>query len=405
MSWHKPFNKLVPRLEAARIIEENVNQINRVEEVPLDEAAGRVLAADLVAHSNIPPFDRSSMDGYALRAADTHGASESKPKQLKLLGAGYAGEPFPGIVGDGECIEIATGSPLPEGADAVIMVEYTRVSGKGVDMMLEAKLGDNIEHEGEDIKSGEIVVKAGDVLTAGKIGAAAALGVTSLRVYAKPIVALYSSGNEIVPQGKPLGPGQVYDINTHTLASIVEANGCVALRKGLVPDDSQTILVALKDAGNYDAVVFSGGSSVGSRDFFAQIVEQLGTVHFHGLQVKPGKPTLFGTVHEAPVFGMPGNSTSCLSNAYIFLIPMLRKMARLPAVETKTVEAKLSRLVKSDGEREMFYTVRLENREAVPVFKRSSNITSMAHADGMIIIPAKTKRLEAGSKVNVYLFS
>ena len=405
MSWHKPFTKLVPRLEATRIIAENVNQVNRVEEVPLDEGAGRVLAADLVAHNNIPPFDRSSMDGYAVKAADTHGASESKPKQLKLLGAGYAGEPFAGIVGDGECIEIATGSPLPKGADAVIMVEYARISGKGVDMMREAKLGDNIEHEGEDIKSGEIVVKAGDVLTAGKIGAAAALGVTSLRVYAKPIVALYSSGNEIVPQGKPLGPGQVYDINTHTLASIVEANGCVPLRKGLVPDDAQTMLMTVKEAGNYDAVVFSGASSVGSRDFFAQIVEQLGTVHFHGLQVKPGKPTLFGTVQGTPVFGMPGNSTSCLSNAYIFLIPMLRKMARLPALETKMVEAKLSRLVKSDGEREVFYTVRLENREAVPVFKRSSTITSMAHADGMIIIPAKTKRVEAGSTVNVYLFS
>jgi molybdenum cofactor synthesis domain-containing protein len=405
LSWDKPFTKLVPRLEAARIIDENVNQINRVEEVRLDEAAGRVLAADLVAHGNIPPFDRSSMDGYALRAADTHGASESKPKQLKLLGAGYAGEPFAGIVGDGECIEIATGSPLPKGADSVIMVEYTKLAGNIVEIMRAAKPDDNIEHEGEDIKTGEIVVKAGDVLTAGKIGAAAALGVTSLKVYAKPTVALYSTGNEIVPQGKPLGPSQVYDINTHTLASIVQASGCVALRRGLVPDDTQIMLMTLKEAGNYDAVVFSGGSSVGSRDFFAQVVEQVGTVHFHGLQVKPGKPTLFGTVHGTPVFGMPGNSTSCLSNAYIFLIPMLRKMARLPAVETKTVEAKLSRLVESDGEREVFYTVRLENGEAVPVFKRSSNITSMAHADGMIIIPAKTKRLEAGSKVNVYLFS
>jgi len=405
MSWHKPFTKLVPRLEAARIIDKNVNQINRVEEVRLEEAAGRVLAADLVAHSNIPPFNRSSMDGYALRAADTHGASESKPKQLNLLGVAYAGEPFTGIVGDGECVEIATGSPLPEGADAVIMVEYTRPCGKGVEIMREAKLGDNIEHSGEDIKSGETVVNAGDVLTAGKIGAAAALGVISLGVYAKPTVALYSSGNEIVPQGKPLGPGQVYDINTHTLTSIVEANGCVALRKGLVPDDEQTMLVTVKQAGNYDAVVFSGASSVGTRDFFAQTVERLGIVHFHGLQVKPGKPTLFGTVQGTPVFGMPGNSTSCLSNAYVFLIPMLRKMARLPAVETRTVKAKLTRLIKSDGEREVFYTVRLENGKAVPVFKRSSNITSMAHADGMIIIPARTKRLEAGSQVNVYLFS
>jgi molybdopterin molybdotransferase len=405
MSWHKPFTKLMPRLEATRIIDKNVNQINRVEEVPLDEAAGRVLAADLVAQSNIPPFDRSSMDGYALRAADTLGASESKPRQLKLLGASYAGEPFAGIVGDGECTEIATGSPLPKGADSVIMVEYTRLSGNVVNMMREAKLGDSIEHKGEDIKSGEIVVKTGGVLTAGKIGAAAALGVTSLKVFEKPIVAIYSTGNEIVPQGKPLGPGQVYDINTHTLASVVEANGCVALRKGLVPDDAQTMLMTLKEAGNYDAVVFSGASSVGSRDFFAQIVEQLGTVHFHGLQVKPGKPTLFGSVHGTPVFGMPGNSTSCLSNAYIFLIPVLRKMARLPAVETKIVEAKLSRLVKSDGERELFCTVRVEHGKAVPVFKRSSNITSMAYADGMIIIPAKTKRLKAGSKVNVYLFS
>lgn len=396
----KPFGKLMTRLDALRLIEENTHRLTRVEEVPLGEAYGRVLVADVVAGFNVPPFDRSSMDGYAVRAGDTTGA----PVTLKLIGARHAGEVFDGVVGAGECVEIATGAPVPRGADAVVMVEYTRLTGDGVEIQRATKPGSNVAPEGEDIKAGEAVVKAGEALTPGRLGAVAALGFTKVRVYARPRVAIYSTGNEVVPQGGPLRPGQVYDINSYTLSAVVAANGCVPVVRGLVRDDFEAIAAAVKDASKHDIAVFSGGSSVGVRDLFAGVVEDLGEVHFHGLRVKPGKPTLFGEVEGTPVFGMPGYSTSCLNNAYVFLIPALRRVAGLPPAEQRAVKARLSKAIKAEGEREQFYSVRVEGGQAVPVFKQSGDITSMAYANGYIIIPIGTQLLEAGEEVTVYLF-
>ena len=399
----KPFGKLMTRLDAVRLIDGNTRGLTRVEDVAIEDAAGRVLAEDVVAGFNVPPFDRSSMDGYAVRAGDTAGAS-SKPVTLRLIGARHAGEVFDGVVGDGECVEIATGAPVPKGADAVVMVEYTRLNGDDVEIQREAKPGSNVAPEGEDIKVGEAVVKAGELLTPGRVGAVAALGFSKVKAYAKPRVAIYSTGNEVTPQGKPLNPGQVYDINSYTLSAVVAANGCVPMRRGLVRDDFDAIAAAVRDASAYDVAVFSGGSSVGVRDLFAGVVEDLGVVHFHGLRVKPGKPTLFGEVAGTPVFGMPGYSTSCLNNAYVFLVPALRRVAGLPPAEERTVVARLSRVIKAEGEREQFYSVRVEGGEAVPVFKQSGDITSMAYANGYIIIPIGAKMLEAGDEVTVYLF-
>jgi molybdenum cofactor synthesis domain-containing protein len=400
----KPFGKLMTRLDAVHLIDENIKRITRVEDVPIEEASGRVLAEDVIAGFNVPPFDRSSMDGYAVKAKDTAGAS-SKPLALKLIGTRHAGEVFDGVIGDGECVEIATGAPVPKGADAVVMVEYTKPSNNLVEIQREARLGDNIAPEGEDIKKGEAVVKTGEVLTPGKIGAVAALGFSKVKAYAQPRVAIYSTGNEIVPQGRPLNPGQVYDINSHTLSAVVAAIGCVPVRMGLVRDDLEAITDAVRDAADHDVAVFSGGSSVGVRDLFAGVIEELGVVYFHGLRVKPGKPTLFGKVGATPVFGMPGYSTSCLNNAYVFLVPALRKVAGLPTAEEKTVKARLSRPIKAEGEREQFYSVHLEEGEAVPVFKQSGDITSMAYANGYIVIPIGTKLLDSGTEVTVYLLS
>jgi molybdopterin molybdotransferase len=400
----KPFGKLMTRLDAVRLIDENTRRITRIEEVTIEDAAGRVLAEDVVAGFNVPPFDRSSMDGYAVKASDTAGAS-TKPVTLRLIGAQHAGEIFDGEVSDGECVEIATGAPVPKGADAVVMVEYTRLTSGGVEIQREAKLGSNIAPEGEDIKRGDPVVKASEIITPGKIGAIAALGFSRVKTYVKPRVAIYSTGNEVTPQGKSLKPGHIYDINSYTLSAVVSANGCVPIRRGLVRDDFDAIAAAVKDASAYDVAVFSGGSSVGVRDLFAGVVEELGRVHFHGLRVKPGKPTLFGEVGGKPVFGMPGYSTSCLNNAYVFLVPALRRVAGLPPAEERTVKARLSLAIKVEGEREQFYSVRVEKGKAIPVFKQSGDITSMAYANGYIIIPIGTKQLEAGNEVTVYLFA
>jgi molybdopterin molybdotransferase len=400
----KPFGKLMTRVDALRLIEENSRKITRVEDVKIEDAAGRVLAKDIIAEFNVPPFDRSSMDGYAVKAKNTRGDPRN-PVFLRLIGARHAGETFDGIVGDGECVEIATGAPLPNGADAVVMVEYTRLEEDRVEIQKEARPGSNVAPEGEDIKKGEVVVKEGEQLTAGRVGAIAALGISSVKAYGKPRVSIYSTGNEVAEQGMPLKPGQIYDINSYTLSAVVAANGCVPVRRGLVRDDFDSIATAVKDASTFDIAVFSGGSSVGVRDLFSSVVEDLGKVYFHGLRVKPGKPTLFGEVNGVPIFGMPGYSTSCLNNAYVFLVPALRRMAGLPPAEDKTVKARLSRPINAEGEREQFYSVRVEAGEAIPVFKQSGDITSMAYANGYTLIPIGTRQLKAGSEVIVHLFS
>ena len=403
MSEMRPFKRLLSREEALKIIMGNIRPLERVEQVRVEEAAGRVLSSDVVARFNVPPFNRSSMDGYAVRAEDTYGASAFNPRRLRLKGVQHAGELFEGEVGQGECVQVATGSPVPKGSDAVVMVEYTRLDEGRVEIQRPAYPGANISPEGEDIKVGDAAVERGELLTPARVGALAALNVESVQVYEKPRVAIYSTGSEIIPLGGDLAPGEIYDINSYTLASIVAANGCTPIRAGIVPDDRESIATAIRDASRHDLGVFSGGSSVGVRDLFATVIEEMGEVLFHGLQVKPGKPTLFGIVDETPIFGMPGYPTSCLSNAYVFLSPGLRRLAGLPAAEPRTVKAKMgSRFVSSSG-REQFLTVRVVDGVAHTVFKKSGAITSMAHADGYVVLPVDLDVIEEGEEVTVTL--
>ena len=399
----RPFKRLMHREAAKKIIMENVERITRIEKVPLGEAAGRVLAADAVAGFNVPPFDRASMDGYAVKAEDTYGASAFSPRMLKLIGVQNAGEHFEGEVRRGECVQVATGSPIPIGSDAVVMVEYTIQGDDHVEVQSPVYPGANISPEGEDIKKGETIVSSGEVLTPAKVGALAALNYGGVEVYEKPRVAVFSTGSEVRPLGEELKPGEIYDVNSYTLSSVISANGCIPIIRGIVPDDRGAIEAAVSEAKEHDTGVFSGGSSVGSRDLFADAVEELGEVFFHGLQVKPGKPTLFGAVGGTPIFGMPGYPTSCLSNAYVFLAPALRRLAGLPRVEPRMVRARMgSRFVSKSG-REQFLTVRLEDGVAYPVFKKSGTITSMSSADGYILLPVDLDTIDEGEEVTVTL--
>jgi len=399
----RPFKRLLSREAAMRMIRENIRRVERVERVPLEEAAGRVLARDVVAGFNVPPFDRASMDGYAVRAEDTYGASTSSPRRLTPVGEQHAGELFEGEVGPGECVQVATGSPVPRGCDAVVMVEYTRLDGGQVEVQRPVYPGANISPEGEDIREGDVVVRDGELLTPGKTGALAALGVESVEVYAKPVVAVVSTGSEVRPLGSRLKPGQIYDVNSHTLSAVIAGNGCIPHGHGIVPDDRGALEAALREAVSSDLAVFSGGSSVGSRDLLIDVVEDQGEVLFHGVQVKPGKPTLFGVVEGTPVFGMPGYPTSCLSNAYLFLAPALRMLAGLPPREPRRVKARMAVRVVSSSGREQFLTVRLEGGLAYPVFKKSGTITSMSRADGYVVLPVNADTLDEGEEVTVTL--
>jgi molybdenum cofactor synthesis domain-containing protein len=405
MTGMKPFKTLLSRVEALKIIEANIPRIQRIKESPIELTGGRILAEDVVAVFSVPPFDRSAMDGYAVKAEDTYGASGFKPNRLKLIGVQHAGELFAGRIGEGECVQVATGSPVPEGSDAVVMVEFTKLDGDYVEIQKPAYPSAHISSMGEDIETGDTVIEAGEILTPAKVGALAALNRETIQLYEKPRVAVFSTGSEIKPLGSDLSPSQIYDVNSYTLTSMISGNGCVPVMKGIVPDDQESIKASILEAARHDLGVFSGGSSVGVRDLFGEIVEELGEVLFHGLQVKPGKPTLFGIVEGTPIFGMPGYPTSCLSNAYIFLTPALRAMAGLPPAEPRRIVAKMgARFVSSSG-REQFLTVRVNDGIAISAFKRSGAITSMAHADGYIVLPVNLDVIEEGAEVEVTLFS
>ena len=399
----KPFTELTDRENAVKLIMGNVKPIDRVETAPLDEAAGRVLAVDVVAGFDVPPFDRASMDGYAVKAGSTSGASGDKPIRLKLIGVQHAGELYGGEVGGGEALEIATGSPMPRGSDAVVMVEDTALEGDTVYVYKEVEAGRNMAPAGEDMRKGDHVLSRGAALTPGMVGALAALGYAEVEVYEKPRVAIYSSGPEIVPQGTPLQPGQIYDINSYTLSAVIEANGGVPVKRGIMLDDAGSIEAAIRDAAGHDMGVFSGGSSVGSKDLFGEVMEGLGEVFFHGVRVKPGKPTLFGAVDGTPIFGMPGYPTSCLNNSYVFLAPAVRLVARLPPRESRVLRLPMGKRMESRSDREQFITVRIEDGKAYRVYKQSGDITSMTHADGYIVLPMGVSMVEEGETVKVTL--
>jgi molybdenum cofactor synthesis domain-containing protein len=400
----RPFTSTLPFAEAFRIMMDAAVPIARTETIGLVEADGRVVAADAIAAVDVPPFDRAAMDGYAVIAGDTAGATRDAPKTLTCAGRLFTGEVALRPVGPGECLEIATGAPMPGGADAVVIVEETTREGDAVRIRESVRRGQNVGRRAADIAAGAVTATTGQVLTPSRIGALAATGVAGIEVFARPSVAILSTGDEIVEPGEPLAPGQIYDVNRYTLETVVLRHGGVAAARPISSDSLDELIAALDEAAAHDIVVVSGGSSVGDRDLIRDALAARGDVRFHGIAVKPGKPTAFATVGGTPVFAMPGYPTSCLSNAYMLLVPFLRAVARLPAWQPRTIEAPLARRIASATARLQFYTVRIANGAAEPAFKASGDITSMADADGYIEIPPETSTVEAGTMVTVKLF-
>ena len=400
----RPFTSTISLEEARRRLAAAVRPISRVDRVGLEHAGGRVAAADVSSPIDVPPFSRSAMDGYAVVAAATAGASRASPARLRLLDRIYTGATSSVTVTAGACAEIATGAPLPSGADAVVMVEETAHGGDAIDIFAAASPGQNVGRRGADILAGDRVVSAGDVLTPSRIGALAAVGCRDIEVYAKPRVAILSTGNEVVEPGEALAPGQIFDVNRFTLTAVVSAHGGIPDPQRAAQDEVDALVAALDRCAEADLVVFSGGSSVGERDLVVDAIRARGEMIFHGIAVRPGKPTAFAIVSGTPFFGMPGNPTSCLSNAYILLVPFLRAVARLPPHAPKTLRVPLGRRIVSAAHRHQFYTVRLQDGVAHPAFKGSGDITSLAHADGYIEIPADQDTVAEGALVDVTLF-
>jgi putative molybdopterin biosynthesis protein len=384
-----------------------------VEQVSLSKAHERVLAQEIVAPMDIPAFSRSTVDGYAVKAADTFGASEDKPVSLRFCGHVAIGESPKVAVKDGLVAEIVTGAPVPDGADSVVMVEYTNRKGDNVLVHRPVSISENLMAAGSDIRKGEKVLKAGRFLGSREIGVLAAIGLTEVSVYRRPKVAVLSTGGEVVAPGEPLPAGKIYDINAHTLCAAVREAGGEPINLGIIPDKKDKLTKALKNAlGSADAVITSGGVSVGPKDFTPQVVDSLGKpgVIISGVAVKPGKPITIAVVDGKPVFSLPGNPTSSLFMFSVFVCPVLVKLAGRPEEDLPTVKAVAAKRMFPARGRRTFTMVNLAYDKngrllvsPVPT-GLSGAITTLAKADGFVEISEKQQFVDAGTEITVYLF-
>jgi len=408
------FRKLISLDEAKRILEQSFSpKPVGVERVSLSEAHNRVLAEDVVAPTDVPPFSRSTVDGYAVRAADTFGADEDRPVVLKLCGRVRVGETPSVIVRKDSSAEIATGAPLPRGADAVVMLEYVVQKGNTVLTHRAVSRGENVMEAGSDIHEGAVALRRGQTLSSREIGVLAALGLTQVDVYKKPKVAVISTGAEIVELGKPLTPGKIYDINAHTLSAAVTECGGEPVNWGIIPDETSQLKATLREAlDSADVAVTSGGVSVGPTDIVPQVLNALGEpgVIVCGVAVKPGKPTAIAIVNGKPVFSLPGHPTSSLLMFHLFVRPLILSMAGRKEETPVTVKAVASAKIFPARGRRTFVMMSLTRDKsgkllASPVaLGLSGAITTLARADGFVEIEESQQFINAGEEVTVRLF-
>jgi len=398
-------NRLLSHLPSERRIEEEL--------VPTVEALGRVLAAPIAAPHPLPAFPRSTVDGYAVRAADTHGASPSLPAYLKLAGEVPMGA-APGLrLAPGQAALVHTGGMIPEAADAVVMLEDAQSPRPGeIEVLKPSASGQNVIALGEDVGQGEIVLDSGAPLRPQEIGGLMALGVLEVRVARRPRVGILSSGDEVVDPSVEPGPAQVRDVNSYALSALVREAGGEPVRHGIVPDQIEMLQSAARKAwAESDLVVITAGSSASARDLTAEAVRSLGSpgVLVHGVAIRPGKPTILAVAGDVPVIGLPGNPVSALVIARLFVVPVIRRLlgVRAPALAAR-LTARLTANVASEAGREDYIPVRLivtpEGLAAEPVYGRSNLIFTLVRADGLVRIPPETTGLAAGSPVEVTPF-
>ncbi|NJE85698.1 molybdopterin molybdenumtransferase MoeA [Thermococcus sp. CX2] len=397
------FLKVVPLEEALEVIESFPLE-RRVEKVPLEEALGRVLAEDIVSPIDVPPFDRATVDGYAVRAEDTFMASESEPVKLRVIGEINAGDTPTVELKPGESVYISTGAPLPKNADAVIQFEDVDREGDEVIIYKPAYPGLGVMKRGTDIPSGKLLLRTGTRLGFKETALLSAIGFSEVRVFRKPRVAVISTGNEVVLPGTELRYGQIYDINGRAIADAVRELGGEAVFLGIAKDDKDSLKeLILKGVECCDIVILSGGASGGIRDLTSSIIDELGKVYIHGIAIQPGKPTIIGLIDGKPIFGLPGYPTSCLTNFTLLVAPLLRKLLGRES-EVRKVKKRLAHKVFSVKGRRQFLPVKVEGEKAVPILKGSGAVTSFIDADGFIEVPENVEILDEGEEVEVTFF-
>jgi molybdopterin molybdotransferase len=385
----------------------------RAESVPTAEALNRVLASPIRAPHPLPPFSRSTVDGYALRAKDTFGASQSLPAYLKLIGEMPMGAAADLTIGSAQAAIIHTGGMLPEGADAVVMLEDTqRISDDEIEVFKPLGIGQHVLNVGEDVKEGEIVLEAGTMLRAQEIGGLMALGFAEVNAAQAPRVGILSTGDEIVAPEQEPQPGQVRDVNSYSLSALILQAGGEPVRYGVIPDQFDTLQEAARRSHKQDdVVVITAGSSVSARDLTAQVIASLGDpgVLVHGISMRPGKPTILAVAEGIPVIGLPGNPVSAMVVAGLFVAPVIRHLLGIgEQALVPTTMAHMAVNIASETGREDYLPVSLspgpDGMLAQPVYGRSNLIFTLVRADGLVRIPPEATGLAEGQQVEVRLF-
>jgi molybdopterin molybdotransferase len=418
------FLTLLPPDDARNLLFSHLPQPNIESElIGVASSLGRILAEDIRAPHPLPEFQRSTVDGYAVRAGDTHGATDSLPAYLNLIGEAPMGDTPAFEIQAGQCGLIHTGGMLPKGADAVVMLEYAQridkderilTSTSEVEVFRAVAAGENVIQVGEDVATAQIVLFKGSLMRPAEIGGLLALGITHVNVMRKIRVGLISTGDEVVDPSQSPRPGQVRDVNSYTLSALVQKSGGDPIRYGIVPDKFEV----LKDAAarallECDIVSITAGSSASTRDMTADVIRSLGEpgVLVHGINTRPGKPTILGVCNGKPVIGLPGNPVSALVNGYLFVVPLIEKLLGILPRPKPTVQARLTVNLSSQAGREDWWPVKLivnrkskiENYDADPIFGKSNLIFTLAAADGLLRIPPDATGLSAGELVEVYL--
>lgn len=413
------FLDLLPPGTALESYLKQIDSIPGSDELDTKLALNRVLGEDTFAPHPLPSFPRSTVDGYALRAADTYGANESLPVYLNLAGEVKMGGSPDFELTSQQCALIHTGGMLPQGADSVIMLENTQVAKPGeIEILRSIALGENVIKVGEDISEGQVVIQAGSLLRPAEIGGLMALGITKVKVSQQPLIGIISTGDEVVPPENEVKLGQVRDINSYTLSALIEKSGAIPRAYGIFSDDKDSLLEITKQASKEcDMVVVTAGSSASARDITAQVINEIGKpgVLVHGLNVRPGKPTILaacrlaGEQRTKPLVGLPGNPVSALVIAILFVVPVIDKLQGRQTTRIRpSVQARLTLNLPSKAGREDWVPVKLHlegsGYSAEPIFGKSNLIFTLARADGLLHIPPQATGLNIGEQVKVMLF-
>lgn len=395
--------------QALERIEQSIRPIRGKKNVTIREAAGHILAEDVTSPLDVPPFINSAMDGYAINAKDIPDSGETT---LKVIGKSFAGCPFEGEVKLGEAVRIMTGAVVPEGTDTIVMQEHAEVNGENIKIDSKHKARQNVRNPGDDFFKGDTIIKAGERLSPAKLGLLASVGVTEFKVFRKPVVAFFSTGDELKGVGQPLQPGDIYDSNRYILFGMLQKMDVECIDMGVIPDIKEDIELTLKEAANIaDLVITSGGASVGEADFIKLILDEIGEVGFWKIAMKPGKPLAFGHIDDVLFFGLPGNPVSAMATFYQFVQPSLRLLEGETISEPLRLQAKcINKLKKRPGRKDFQRGIMSSDENGQLIvdttgMQGSHMLSSMAKANCFIVLDRDAGDIDAGEMVEVQPFN